>query len=152
MDGCRSCHSPSAEIQHVFWCAGPARRSCSTGRNTSWLLGDIRPRAAVLLGRNGPGLLTFTDLLELLRKICLENCNETSFVPWQLKQRRSLKGYVLPLCFWVYQLPSCTASTARCLAWVPRAACPRGSVGTAAWLGSPEGQPNVLIPEQMYFI
>lgn len=55
-------------------------------KNTSWLLGGIRPQAAVLLRRNGPGLLTFTDLLELLRKICLENCNETIFVLWQLKR------------------------------------------------------------------
>lgn len=68
------------------------------------------------------------------------------------KEQRSLSGYVLPLCFLGAPASLLPGSTARCLAWVPRAACPQGSAGTAAWLGSPEGQPNVLIHEQVYFI
>jgi len=81
--GCSCCHSPSAEIQP---CVVVLPAAC-------WM--KCSPK---LLWRHSPVLPAFTDsLLELLRKIRLENGNETSCVPGQLKQQHFFGGYILPV-------------------------------------------------------
>lgn len=62
------------------------------------MLDEVQPQAAGLLWRHSPALPTFTDhLLELVRKIHLENGNEMSCVLWQLKQQHFLGGCILPI-------------------------------------------------------